>query len=751
MKRFYQKYSLLLPLLAVVVLVTPQIAFAEWTPIQDTLYFLVVNLFGMLVRIGGALLDFAINNFVLGFGATFANSGIGIAVNNGWAVIRDFINLFFIFGLVYIGFKMILDSDNSNTRRWLANLIIAALLINFSLFATKFVIDFSNQLSAEIAVAGLGAVPTGDGKYESSVSGAMMGQLGLASAFQTTSKPAGAGYGYIFGLAILFMITAFVLGAGGILLIIRFAVLNLYLVFSAVMFIGWVFPIVGDQMSKYWSGFIKRCFFAPIFLLFLYFAFQMVGELQKTVDGLSNTGQSLGTALGAGSNADDSVTIQNATLGTIPFFFLVCTFMIIALLAAQKIGADGANMAVKTGKSWGNKVQRGVRRGAGAATVGVGASLGRNTAGRYANHLASSDKWKDDASKSLYGRAKLGAAKYAAGASFDARQVGGVGKNLGIGEGTTGGYKKKLEEDAKKAKKYAEGLGTVDIDSDEGKVRVAKLKAETEAKATADRARAGAAKNDFESDKLQSEATLSGSISTLSGEITAKEAALSSAISGGTMTTKERADAERHIADEKSRLAEKKKNMEYVKIKDAALLERRKHARAEASATTPEEKAKAREAYDNAQAAWTKAGQDRDSELAAQEKEAQDTFTNAESDAKAAIKYERQIAYIQQQQRSAERWSNRASSGGAGASGAVVGGVLGIVGGGVFGAAAAAAASAKGASHANIVKELEEEYGKKGTKKMKKENQKKRAKETAEALAEMTGEGDKEDKKEDKK
>ena len=487
MIRITKKHYAILSTVALVVLVTPHLAFADWgSPVQEVLYNLVVNLFGLLVRIGGALLDYSIDNFVLGFGDTFAHSGIGVAVNNGWVVIRDSINLFFIFGLVYIGIRMILDSDNSNMRRWLANLILAALLINFSLFATKMVIDFSNQISAEIAVAGLGASDMGNGKYESHISTNMMGQLGLSNAFQLASKPAGAGYGYIFGLAILFMITAFVFGAGGILLIIRFAVLNLFLVFSSVMFLSWVLPGLSDTMDKYWKGFLKRAFFAPIFFLFLYFAFQMVGELQKTVKGGLASSQSLAGGLG-GDAAANPASIQDATLGTIPFFFLVCIFMIIALVAAQKIGADGAGKAVSIGKSWGNKVRSGVQKGAGSATFGAGASLGRNTVGRYANRAMDGDtalgkRFRTLAANSKSGQYAYNAVKKTSESSFDARRVGGLGKSLGIGEGQKGGFAQTVKDEKKARDAYTKFLGETDVKSPEGIVKVDNKKPEVKAR-----------------------------------------------------------------------------------------------------------------------------------------------------------------------------------------------------------------------------------------------------------------------------
>ena len=126
----FTKKNLLVSLSVLVILVLPQISHAQVADAvggasQSLLYNFVVVVFGMLVRFGGMLLDAGIEYFVIGFGDVFNNSGVGLAVNDTWVIIRDFINLFFIFGLVYIGIRMILDSDNSNTRRWLVNLIMA--------------------------------------------------------------------------------------------------------------------------------------------------------------------------------------------------------------------------------------------------------------------------------------------------------------------------------------------------------------------------------------------------------------------------------------------------------------------------------------------------------------------------------------------------------------------------------------------------------------------------------------------------
>ncbi|MEN9920270.1 MAG: hypothetical protein RL538_163 [Candidatus Parcubacteria bacterium] len=351
---------------------------------QKILFWLVVSVGGMLVYTSGFLMNATINHFVIGFGSTFLNSGIGVAVDQTWVIIRDFVNLFFIFGLVYIGLKMILDSDNSNTRRWLGHLVIAALLVNFSLFITKVVVDFSNQLSAEILAGAQMVTPTGKGgTYESDIAGALMMHMGITSVFKG-SLPDGAGFGYIFGMLILFMVTAFVFASGAILLMIRFAVLNLYLVLSPVMFLGWVIAPLGDTMSRYWNDFLKRCFFAPIYFLFIYFSFQIIGGLQvaiKTTGDGANATNLANPNWAATFNADPSTPVADATTGTLPFFVLICIFMFLSLVAADKLGAEGAGKAVAIGKRWGTKTAKWT----GAQTGGRLARRASYEAGKAAN------------------------------------------------------------------------------------------------------------------------------------------------------------------------------------------------------------------------------------------------------------------------------------------------------------------------------------------------------------------------------
>lgn len=368
-----------------VFLLLPDFALADdgvtWA--QKLVWVLVINITGLVLGLGGMLLDVGINTFVIGFGDLYRSSGLGVAVNNVWIILRDFINLGFVFGLVYIGFRMILDSSNSNTRRWLVQLIIAALLINFSLLATKFVIDFTNELSAQIAVEGFSGQPGPNGIHQVEMSKMIVDKMGIGSIFGggviknkgIENLAAGQGWGYIFGTGILFLVAGFVFAAGGILLMIRFIVLHLFMVLSPLMFIGWVLPFVGDQMSKYWKMFFGRAFFAPVYLLLLYLSVRIIDGLKESTRFSRDKINFADTFNGNGGE------ILNASQSTLPFFIMICGFMIASIVVAQKMSADGASQAISVGKS----LNKRANRFAMSKTLGTGALVAGAASKRMLN------------------------------------------------------------------------------------------------------------------------------------------------------------------------------------------------------------------------------------------------------------------------------------------------------------------------------------------------------------------------------
>src|SRR5690606_21957837 len=117
MIKLFPHYKKILILALCLLVGTPLVTYADGNGfIVTALFNLVANVFGTLLGLCASILNAGINEFVIRFADNFTGSGVGRAVDSVWVIIRDFMNLAFIFGVLYIGFKIILNSDDSQTR-----------------------------------------------------------------------------------------------------------------------------------------------------------------------------------------------------------------------------------------------------------------------------------------------------------------------------------------------------------------------------------------------------------------------------------------------------------------------------------------------------------------------------------------------------------------------------------------------------------------------------------------------------------
>ena len=427
--------------------------------------YIVLGLFGWLLGLAGVILNYAVNHYVVGFGTQYVSGGVGAIVETMWVIVRDLFNLTFIFGLVFIGFKMILRIDDGNSRRWLINLILAALLVNFSLFITKFVIDFSNILAVSVINQGLeGANPLfstepfqiGNSAVQIGVdiSESMMQQTGAQTAFLNVAAltAAGESFSIIFGTLLIFIVGIFVYLSAALLLIVRAAVLIVLMMVSPFLFLGMVIPTFSGFSRNLWSTLLKRAFVAPIYIIFLYITLSVAGSIR---------GEGEESSLIAGMIATSDTVGQDAAASFGPFI-LVTVLLLMSLVAAQKLGAEGASTMINMGqnmrKSAQKKVSNGTRylgrkagAGAGALTVGAGAAGARRSLGRLGNNIGNNKKWQ---SGNAFQRGAAAVGAKVGSASFDPRsEKGGV-----LGKGQTGGYAATEKEQKKKEEERAKAL-----------------------------------------------------------------------------------------------------------------------------------------------------------------------------------------------------------------------------------------------------------------------------------------------------
>lgn len=109
--------------------------------IAKLVYYLIFQPVNWITGLFGSLFD-----FFLGYSISDEAYRMGFAVE-GWKLIRDISNIFFIIILVWTGFAAVFDIGNISMKKVVPTLIINALIINFSLFATRLVIDISNVVT----------------------------------------------------------------------------------------------------------------------------------------------------------------------------------------------------------------------------------------------------------------------------------------------------------------------------------------------------------------------------------------------------------------------------------------------------------------------------------------------------------------------------------------------------------------------------------------------------------------------------
>ncbi len=127
----------------------------------------------------GKILD-----FFLGFtidSNTYDGGTTGDAIRKGWVIVRDIANIFFIVFLIYAAIATIFNYAKVSYKTIVGAVIINAILINFSLFAVKFVVDISN-IAAHVFYNQI-VVEDTSGNIRSTTSGYVPLSEGIVSAY----------------------------------------------------------------------------------------------------------------------------------------------------------------------------------------------------------------------------------------------------------------------------------------------------------------------------------------------------------------------------------------------------------------------------------------------------------------------------------------------------------------------------------------------------------------------------------------
>ena len=361
---------------------------------------LLLQIANLILFFAGNILDLVIEFTVINFSTNISGSGL---INDTWGVIRNLANMTFIFILLYAAIQTILGVG-TDAKKLVMRVIIIAILINFSLFFTKLVIDTSNVL----AIAFYDAVATGTSE---GISDRMMDELELSTLWDTEGIGAFSGKKLIIvGImgSIVVMIATFVFFAISIMLIVRFVVLMFLLIFSPIAFMAFVLPALKKYGDQWKDALIGQAFFAPIYLMLTWVVIRISDGLFGNQTG--NLSEAfLGTQVGGGNER-----LVPGEIGIVMNFMIIIALLIASLVIA---------------KSWSNKAGSGVAGitkwatgTAGSMAFGTVGRIGRNSLGSRAATMASDEgRIKRASEGNIRARLELAAAGKLSKSSFDVR------------------------------------------------------------------------------------------------------------------------------------------------------------------------------------------------------------------------------------------------------------------------------------------------------------------------------------------
>ena len=357
-------------------------------------------------------------------------------IDSSWKIVRDFSNMIFIFILLYTGIQTMLRMG-TDWRGTVLKVIIIALVINFSLFFTKVVIDAGNVLAVEIynsiGQPAVGPenhlVPAPDRLPQRDIS------FRIAEKFQPQNFVVLSTKVQPLDATIIFLVAAAVSAWAGYVLFMaallfagRLIGFWFLMIISPFAFISITFP-KGNQFSAWLSTLLGLSFVAPVFLFFIYLIIQIVnsGILSNLIVGGSDT----------------NIFTFDKVLGPVIIAILIILALLKALAFSKSMaGAFGNTISGFVGKAMGFAANAGLAVASGGTSV-----IARNTAGRYAaNKLRSGVKTEEelnemsDSKRQKYeaGRSRL---QLVANSSFDARNI--VGQNSAFGKTYLGGLASK--------------------------------------------------------------------------------------------------------------------------------------------------------------------------------------------------------------------------------------------------------------------------------------------------------------------
>jgi hypothetical protein len=309
-----------------------------------------INFFlGVGIGLAGYILEWAINSRIpyVTAPATFTGTW---PITFGWGIVRDFANMGFALGIAIIAIATILRLETYGMRQLLWKLILAAILVNFSLVIMGVIVDAANLIMNFFIqpLVGFQGVET-----SAKLSWNLLTKSGATKLMEaptaTTGELVSAAIGGFAAnvvqiivaalFSVIFMLVLFiVMVALAIMMVLRRVIIWVLAIIAPLAFLFWVFPGTRKYWTEWWDVFLRWTIFGPAAIFFIYLSVTIIGNFtQNPAYFQIETGKGIPGVLGQ---------LSDITMSWILIFVTFMILLFMSLMAAQKFGIYGANIAM---------------------------------------------------------------------------------------------------------------------------------------------------------------------------------------------------------------------------------------------------------------------------------------------------------------------------------------------------------------------------------------------------------------------
>jgi hypothetical protein len=364
--------------------------------LAQIIYVFTVGLGSLVASVGAFLL-----NITISLSLDSAAYGLDF-ISTGWTMLRDLANMAFIFILVYIALQVMFQAQTHGTVERLVKVLAVALVINFSFFATRVVVDAGNLISVQFYNAIVKDAPqttinplqgVSSGIQVPDITKKIMDGVNFQDAIGPDSfknvtgngwTDFGAGfisYAFIYialGAMLFMLAAAFV--ASGVKFIIRIVMLWFAIITAPLALLAWSFGgghgeggHGGGYFTRWLKNLISHAFYPAVFL----FVLLLISNFMSAAGAAGLGGGLIQDSIANGQTGVAALAAVIANIAVRLGFVLVMLY--VALRASDYFEVAGSSVATQIGNTLSLGGLSGYRKGLGFVgnrlTRGVSSSV----------------------------------------------------------------------------------------------------------------------------------------------------------------------------------------------------------------------------------------------------------------------------------------------------------------------------------------------------------------------------------------